>query len=349
MAFVLIFTLGGVTFSVSAEKIACPWKCTFNDTAEEDNLWDYTEGICIDAFTDGTIGPEIPKGQPAYGGQEWNGLLLGTDWSGWWHNILNYCVERGHWANAMRNGAWPGAFQYGPGNIATFQIASGGPDIVSEDLELDGCNEGSVCIKGRSLQTVTRTMNSPFLYFNDLPDGAYSVRIKSDSKSFNTDPDFNAKNGWDITINNEQREHLFYELETLGVTLSMNGKSFKGDDALFDYLENKDFFTKLGFTETEKQNSLEYIRDNLPSKPYYYLTILDENSIESVSGLEIRDNNESLIEVVRRYFAIYPTRIPVEPNGDLSFPLYTPSSSLIPYVKDYGEIIFKPDMQVFWR
>ena len=129
----------------------------------------------------------------------------------------------------------------------------------------------------------------------------------------------------------------------------MNGKSFKGDDALFDYLENKDFFTKLGFTETEKQNSLEYIRDNLPSKPYYYLTILDENSIESVSGLEIRDNNESLIEVVRRYFAIYPTRIPVEPNGDLSFPLYTPSSSLIPYVKDYGEIIVKPDMQVFWR
>ena len=341
---------------VSAIKIDCLWQCT-NRTQpnDDDTLWDYTDAICNEAFTtaQNELGPTVPRGERRYAGQEFRGTWLGTGWSAWWHNALDYCVDRGLWRNATRNGAWPGQLTFGGANVVTFEVGAP-PDLDIEELEFDGCNAGRVCIRGRAFAGVTWTMNSPFIYFEGMPDGVYDVQIHSESESFETDPQFNRDNGWNVSVSNgqyavdsEKIDHLFYELETPTLTLSRSGKNFEGADALLDYLEDSDFFDRLGFSEIEKENSLNYVESNLPNKSHYFLTVLDRESIEDISNITVSDSSGMQLEVLRKYFAIYPSRVQVPARGDLVFPIIAPAQG--PLVKEYGEIIVKPDMHVFWK
>jgi hypothetical protein len=128
------------------------------------------------------------------------------------------------------------------------------------------------------------------------------------------------------------------------IDLSRNGTNFDSKEALTAFLEESTFFESLHMTNEEKQNSLDYLLPRLPDSPNYYLTVLTDDAVNSLSQLSVSPKPEQL---VRTYYAIYPTKVPVQVDGSLEFP--DTFDERVPTVKEYGEIIVKPDMYVFWK
>ena len=325
-------------------NIECPWNCR----SGANDSWDHSIEIC-EAF--GT--PPLPPGGCGAHCRSLNGLEFTIDWTGAWYNMVNFCRMHGIWTNILLRGQeFPGTLIYGGGNDISFQV--GGIELELEELELDGCNEGRVCFRQKPGAEFTLAFNSPFIYFEGVDDGSYQVRIDSHSIDYATDPSFNAQDGWDVEVRNKRLgvgdkdvDHLFYELETPRVTLSRNGKNFESREALVNYLENSDFFDRLGLDQKQKQNSLGYVLENLIDKPYYYLTVLDTESVEELSQLSVTDSSGEPVETLRKYFTVYPSFVPVETTGGLVFPEIEQSDD--PLVKEYGELIVKPHVTVFWK
>ena len=195
--------------------------------------------------------------------------------------------------------------------------------------------------------------NTPFLYLQNPPNGNISVNIDSERNKYYPKPDFNQENGWlveskddKLSVNGEEKDNLFYELETSKITLNRNGKNFSSKDEIIDYLNNSDFLTKLGFSEEEKNNSLEYFIPKLKESEdnnYYYLTILSDKSVENISTLSINPKPDN---IVRQYFAVYPTPVPVKTNGEFKFPENKTTNEFT--AKETGEFLVEEPMQVFF-
>lgn len=195
---------------------------------------------------------------------------------------------------------------------------------------------------------------TPFLYLQNPPEGNISVNIDSERNKYYPKPAFNQENGWlvnskddKLTVNGEDRDNLFYELEASRITLNRNGKNFSSKDEVIEYLENSDFLTKLGFSEEEKTNSLNYFIPKLKEskdKNYYYLTIPSSKSINEISKLNIvpEPNN-----VVRKHFAVYPTMVPVKTEGEFIFPENKTTKGF--GVEETGELLIEEPMQVFFE
>tara|TARA_Y100000031_G_scaffold112442_1_gene124162 strand:- start:658 stop:1506 length:849 start_codon:yes stop_codon:yes gene_type:complete len=198
-------------------------------------------------------------------------------------------------------------------------------------------------------------LNSPFIYFKNLPKSEVFVVINSKLNIYLPKPFFSQKNGWvikskgdKISVSGEEEEHLFYELVVNEINLNRNGKNFSSKTEIVYFLENSDFLEKLGFSETEKKNSLDYFLPKIQSakdRNYYYLTVLSESAIEKISSLNIKPKPEDL---VRQYFALYPTDVPVKTEGDFVFPEMMRNDDNRFLVKETGEILVHSFMLVFW-
>jgi len=195
---------------------------------------------------------------------------------------------------------------------------------------------------------------SPFLYFHNAPAGTICVTLSSPLDTYFPKPAFNQKNGWNVEsresgifLNDTKVNHLFYELAFKKIDMSRNGRNFSSKAEVIAYLNDSDFLTKLGFSEEEKNNSLGYLIPEIEKASdaeYYYLTILDAESIANISTLNITPKPN---RIDRQYFAVYPTSVPVHTEGDFVFPKTEKENGFT--VKETGEFLIKPSMFVFFE
>ena len=186
---------------------------------------------------------------------------------------------------------------------------------------------------------------SPFVYLYSAPEGEISVTLDSELDSFSPKPAFTASNSWEVDSSNgelsvagKSADHLFYELALNKIELSRNGRNFTSKAELTSFLKDSDFLSKLGFSEAEINNSLEYLLPQIEitaDMPYYYLTVLDEEAIAKVSTITVTPEPST---VLRQYFAVYPTMTPVQASGEFTFasPKETASGFV---VKETGELL----------
>jgi len=202
-------------------------------------------------------------------------------------------------------------------------------------------------------RTITSpTFNSPFIYFKNQPVWNIVLNIDSEWNSYTSQkPWFNIKNWWriesnwkNISVDDKEIDNLFYELAVKKVELTRNGKNFSSKEKLVNFLKNWDFFDKLWYSKEQKENSLKYILPKIRDSKNYYLTILDDESISNISKLNISPTPKSL---VRKYFAIYPTNIPVKTYGDLVYPKRKTNTWYT--VEENWELYIDENMFVLWK
>jgi len=231
---------------------------------------------------------------------------------------------------------------------------------VKTTITYSGTVLSPLSVEGASTATyqyayVTGGYNSPFVYFKNLPKNGAVITVDSKLNKYLSEPLFNQKNGWivkqngdSISVSGKKEENLFYELVIDQISLNRNGRNFSSKEEVISYLDNSDFFEKLDFSEVEKKNSLDYFIPKIQSAQntkYYYLTILSDSAIEEISNLSIKPKPKNL---VRRYFALYPTDVPVKAEGDIMFPKNMNGKDGEFFVKETGEILVYPEMLVFW-
>ncbi|TAN36672.1 hypothetical protein EPN27_01495 [Patescibacteria group bacterium] len=230
----------------------------------------------------------------------------------------------------------------------TLTTATYSASILSS-LSIEGLQNTS-----QTISYVTGGYNSPFIYFKNLPKGNTFVSLDSKLDEFLPKPFFNNKYGWvikpkgdNITVSGKEENHLFYELAVDKISLVRNGRNFASKTEIISFLEDSDFLEKLGLSEVEKKNSLDYFIPKIQSaesKNYYYLTVLTESAINEISSLNIKPKPEN---IERLYFALYPTDVPIKTEGDFIFPKITNHNNDYS-VKETGEILVYPSMWVLW-
>lgn len=289
---------------------------------------------------------------------ERHNITTGIGWTGWWVGLADYCEGNGWWTSSNKQ-----SIAYGDTATLTFTIAENiegtggtyGVDLLAKDtvvgvLRMQGKLAANIITGGQTV--TTPSFNSPFIYFDNVSDGAYTVALDSRWDMYQSvTPAFTRAAVWevvasggDITVADEGEDHLFYELAMNRIDLSRNGMNFSSKDDLVAFLEGSDFFTNLHMTAQEKDNSLGYLIPRLPSSENYYLTVLTSDAVESLSQLSVTPKPEQL---VRTYYAVYPTVAPVHSSGGLEYPSSFEAGKST--VKEYGEIIVKPEMYVFWK
>ncbi|MEF2175902.1 MAG: hypothetical protein V3575_05495 [Candidatus Absconditabacteria bacterium] len=200
---------------------------------------------------------------------------------------------------------------------------------------------------------INRGNNTPYIYSQGIKDmKGVNIELKSEKNNyFNLAPNFNVYNGrkFDIKedkflIDNKKLDYLYYELETPEITFNRNGILFDSKDKIIDYLNNSNFYEKLGLSEFEKQNSIDVIIKGLEDKTnkYYYLNLLSDRTIEDI----VKNNINKDVKVIRKYIGIYPTNNNIPNSGKFDFPTNNISGE---HLKDYGEIIVNGNMMVFWE
>lgn len=196
------------------------------------------------------------------------------------------------------------------------------------------------------------TFNSPFIYFENQPEWMIEISIDSEWDTFTSvTPPFNNSHGWNIksdgdtvNVDGKETDNLFYELAVKKIQLSRNGENFSSKDELIDFLYNSEFFDKMWFTQQQKEDSLGYIIPKIEQANNYYLTILDPESIDTISQLTINPKPDNLL---RRYFAIYPTNLPVGTDWGLNYPEHQNTQWYT--VIENGEFYIDDEMFVLWR
>lgn len=229
---------------------------------------------------------------------------------------------------------------------------------------IGGLASNQIGLTGTSVPIMQRRVisswtNSPFIYFHNPPQGDITASLTSKLNRFIPKPDFTTTNSWKligdakkgtVSLNNKELKHLFYELEMNEVTLTRHGKNFSSKSALIEYLNDSDFFSKFGFSQEEKDNSLTYLFSQLEnekkSKKYYYLTILPEEYVAKISTLRVEPKPK---KILRNYFAVYPTDVPVKIEGNFKFPKNQNAYGSSFVVKETGEFLLSSDMTVFFK
>ncbi len=188
---------------------------------------------------------------------------------------------------------------------------------------------------------------SPYLYFYNAPVGTVSASLDSSLDIFSPKPAFTRTATWDVVVSIDKKlqvadagvDHLFYRLAIDTITLSRNGRNFETKEELLSFIASSDFLDTMGFSEVEKANSLKTITEDVhrsPESEYYYLTVLDDSSVHDLSDLVI---DPEPTELVRRYFAVYPSSVPVKTEGDIVFPEIKSVANGEYYVKETGELL----------
>jgi hypothetical protein len=361
-------------------KLVCPWECgeqywypagfyaipemcTEGDLLIQDIQADINAGKTGDWDGNGLWGPDSVYN--AGDKVAWDGLWVwkrhnittGIGWTAWWVGLANYCQANGWWTSSNSQ-----SIAYGDTSTLTFTVAQniqGTGGTYSVNLLAKDTTAGVVRMQGNYAattipggQTVTSpSFNSPFIYMN-VPDGNYSVRLNSSENLYTSvTPAFTENATWNtavkdhkLSVTGKEYEHLFYELATPKIALTRYGLNFDSKDALVAYLKDSDFFGKLSMSETEKNNSLEYLLPRLPAAQNYYLSVMTDESVAALSTVTVDPVPQKL---VRTYYVVYPTAAPVATTGGLSFTAKDVSGGSV--VKEYGEIIVKPEMYVFWK
>jgi hypothetical protein len=156
----------------------------------------------------------------------------------------------------------------------------------------------------------------PALYFYPEKITDMNVKLKLDGRLTKSDPVYNEETGWDIRafpngkleirnkksvqeiqISNLQYPisyfpYLYYEANIKGIDIPKEG--WVVSKSVIGYQLSEIMF-KLGFNEKETHDFLEYWLPRLSEKPYYFITLLPEDIINSKETLIFSEKPETLI------------------------------------------------------
>ncbi len=273
-------------------------------------------------------------------------------WTWWWVALSNYCIVEWFWESSNAS-----HIKYWNTQTLVFTMKEETNWIfLSEVLEKkDGESITIKWVSSKKISTKkisTPSFNSPFLYFENAPKEEIQVSIDSDFNNYKSIPDFNSNNSWKwkldwnkISINWKENDKLFYELDLSQINLNRNWMNFSSKKELLEFLESSDFFNNMWFTKEQKQNTLDYILPQIQDSPYYYLTILSDNSVEKISQIDFSIKPDNFI---RKYFAIYPTKTHVKISWDIIYPEINNNNNEFKIIETW-EILVKPNMHIFWE
>ena len=279
----------------------------------------------------------------------WNDINIYFWWTWYVAWLKDYCIANNYWTDVSSEIPAYTVWSY------TFTMKASDYWTYSWQL-LWKKNNDYISIKWSQNVTTktltTPTFNSPFIYFKNQPVWNIKVSINSEWNEYtSTKPEFNIKNWWNlnsdwknVSIDWKKTDNLFYELAVKKIELSRNWKNFSSKKELVDFLKTWDFFDKLWFSKEQKENSLNYILPKVKDSKNYYLTILDNESINNISKLDINPTPENL---VRKYFAIYPTNLPIKTNWNLIYPNL--NSNIWYTVEENWEFYIDDNMFVLWK
>ncbi|MCK5461169.1 hypothetical protein KAI58_04255 [Candidatus Gracilibacteria bacterium] len=279
----------------------------------------------------------------------WEGITTGMGWTGWWVALSDYCEGEGYWESSNAE-----SIAYGDSSSFSIKKAKG----KKYSGKLIAKRGNSIAIEGiisesDSAVIQTPTFNSPFIYFENVPDGKIKVFVNSEWKQYkNVSPDFISGDFWlldgkdgEIFAKGTKVDNLFYELGLKKVELTRNGQNFETKQALISFLEETDFFQRLGLSDQQKTNSMNYLIPKIQEASNYYLTILDAEATENISKIKIDPIPQNII---RRFFAIYPSDGAIKTEGGLQYPEVRNVSDGF-MVKEYGEILVDKSTYILWK
>lgn len=282
----------------------------------------------------------------------WKKYEIGIWWSSWWYSFNRYCYKKWYFNSYSDHNF----FNYTGCHWCSVTINLNKENWSYNWELLWKIDNDYISIKWSqniSEKNITSpTFNSPFIYFKNQPIWDIKIWINSEWSNYTSmKPNFNIKNWWnlksnwnEITVDNKKINNLFYELDVKKIEITRNWQNFSSKNELIDFLKNWDFFEKMWFSKDQKDNSLNYILPKIKDSNNYYLTILDNKSINNISELDI---NPSPKNIIRKYFTIYPTKLPVKTNGDLVYPKTKITDWYT--VEENWEFYISDDMFVLWK
>ncbi len=273
-------------------------------------------------------------------------------WTWWWVWLSDYCIWEWYWVSSNADN-----IRYWKTQTLIFTMKEESDEVYTSEV-LEKKDWESITIKWKSNKKVstkkisTPSFNSPFIYFENAPKEIIEIKINSVFNNYKPIPEFNWNNSWILELNNdkisvnwEEKNNLFYELDLSQVDLNRNWRNFSSKDDLIDFLTNWYFFEKMWFTQIQKENSLNYLLPQIEESKNYYLTILSDESISKISQIKFSQKPE---EFIRKYFAIYPTNTLVKTNWDLIYPDKLKNNNQFRVIETW-EIYIKSNMFVFWE
>lgn len=366
--FILIFLLlTSCTLSnkypapLGSTKITCPWNCggtvyyAIPQLCTEADV--FVSDIRADMKSQGYGNDSVynTNSNVAFDGL-WNWerykITTGMGWTGWWVALSNYCIANNYWESSNAS-----SIHYGETKALTFSMKQeGDKKHIGKLLKK---TKNSITMSGNAESVYTKktitspNFNSPYIYLENAPK-ELDLKITTALNAFqNMSPDFNEKNGWSVSNQNgvlsvegEILDQLFYEVALNKVFLNRNGRNFTTKEELENYLQESDFLSKLGLNEIQAKNSLDYVLPKIAGMQAtnYYLTILSDESIQMISNLAIKPVPENII---RSFFAVYPTDLPIKTNGEFVYPKEVSGDGFT--LKEFGEVLVDEDMFVIWE
>lgn len=152
----------------------------------------------------------------------------------------------------------------------------------------------------------------PAIYL--YPEKAMPVNVKVRPQGFltYTEPLYNSMTGWNVfadpsgtvtTMDHKQFEYLYYESKILDHAIQ---KPKNGYIIAFDHLE--DFYTSvlpnLGLNKKETNDYITYWMKYLPKADFYFIGIMDKQSINAIEPLTIQPSPKTNIRVRLYYQAL---------------------------------------------
>ncbi len=158
----------------------------------------------------------------------------------------------------------------------------------------------------------------PAIYL--YPTKKQNVNVKVNTTGFFTltIPDYNSSTGWNVVANpdgiiesnNNQYPYLYYESKVPDskITKPKNGYVITQNELsqLFQTL-----LPKLGLNSKEMKEFIDYWTKALPRSPYYFVGIMDKESIDQIEPLDINPSPDSIIRV-RLYFEMLEKSISIK-------------------------------------
>ncbi len=158
----------------------------------------------------------------------------------------------------------------------------------------------------------------PAIYLYPTKKENVNVKVRTSGFFTLTIPDYNKLTGWDVVANpdgiiesnSNQYPYLYYESKVPDskITKPKNGYVITRNELsqLFPTL-----LPKLGLNKKEMKEFIDYWTKALPFSPYYFVGIMDKESIDQIEPLDINPSPDSIIRV-RLYFEMLDKSINVK-------------------------------------
>ena len=172
----------------------------------------------------------------------------------------------------------------------------------------------------------------PAIYLYPEETTNINVKLDLDGKLTESIPTYDSENGWNVKAEPDGKiekcnnvtmkqcnnyDYLYYEADIKNITVPKDGWVIQRS-AIGDQLS--DILTKLGLNEKESRDFLEYWVPKLSEKPYYFMTLMENEELNNKEKLIFSQNPDTLIRVrflfegLDRPIDVKPLNLPETPE-----------------------------------